>query len=95
MKKSYTVAGIGVCLGKKPGCEAFAESAITGSAIAGKERSDSLNLTVKEAMQYTAMKHLSILTDAQAPELGDQKLCGSFKQMLEAAGENALLLTHR
>ena len=95
MKKSYTVAGIGVCLGKKPGCEAFAESAITGSAIAGKERSDSLNLTVKEAMQYTAMKHLSILTDAQAPELGDQKLCGSFKHMLEAAGENALLLTHR
>ena len=34
MKKSYTIAGIGVCLGKKPGLEAFAEATIIGSAIA-------------------------------------------------------------
>ena len=46
MKKSYTVAGIGVCLGKKPGFEKLAEAVITGSAIAGKELSNSLNLAV-------------------------------------------------
>ena len=95
MKKSYTVAGIGVCLGKKPGFEALAEAAITGSAITGKELSNSLNLAVTEAMEHTAVKTLCILTDAQAPGLGEQKLCGSFKEMLEAAGENALLLSHR
>ena len=95
MKKSYTIAGIGVCLGKKPGFEALAEAVITGSAIAGKELPDALNLAVKEAMQDTAMKELCILTDTQAPGLGEQKLCGSFKEMLEAAPENALLLTHR
>ena len=95
MKKSYTVAGIGVCLGKKPGFEALAEAAITGSPIAGKERSDSLDLTVREALRYTAVKELPILTDTQAPELGRQTLCGSFKEMLDTAAENALLLTHR
>ena len=36
MKKSYTVAGIGVCLGKKPGYEALAESVHTASPTAGK-----------------------------------------------------------
>ena len=95
MKKTYTIAGIGVCLGKKSGFEALAEAVITGSAIAGKELSDSLNLAVTEAMQFTATKDLCIITDTQAPGLGTQKLCGSFKEMLEAAGENALLLTHR
>ena len=35
MKKTYTVAGIGVCLGKNPGCEALSESLITGVSAAG------------------------------------------------------------
>ena len=95
MKKSYTIAGIGVCLGKKPGFETLAESLITGSAIAGKERSDSLSLAVCEATQCTASKNLCILTDTQAPGFAEQKLCGSFQEMLEAAPEEALLLTHR
>ena len=30
MKKSYTIAGVGVCLGKRPGYEMLAQSAITG-----------------------------------------------------------------
>ena len=95
MKKSYTVAGIGVCLGKKPGFEALAEATITGAGITGKERSDALSLAVAEAMRHTEIKNPCILTDTQAPGLGEQKLCGSFPEMLEAAGENALLLTHR
>lgn len=95
MKKSYTIAGIGVCLGKKPGFETLAESIITDSAIAGKERSDSLRLAVCEATQCIASKNLCILTDTQAPGFAEQKLCGSFQEMLEAAPEEALLLTHR
>ena len=95
MKKSYTIAGIGICLGKKPGFEALAEAVITGSAIAGQERPDSLKLAVQEATQYTSRKKLCILTDTQAPELGEQKLCGSFREMLETAPQEALLLTHR
>ena len=95
MKKSYTVAGIGVCLGKNPGCEALAESLITGVSAAGKELADSLNLAVQEALQYTVQKELPILTDTQAPGLGAQKLCTGFREMLELAPENALLLSHR
>ena len=95
MKKSYTISGVGVCLGKRPGFEALVESIITGTAIAGQERSDSLSLAVTEAMQGITVKDLSIVTDTQAPELGAQKLCGSFKEMLQAAGANVLLLTHR
>ena len=95
MKKSYTIAGIGVCLGKNPGYQAMAEALITGSAIAGKELPDSLTLAVKEAMQYTAQQNLPVLTDTQVPGLENQKLCGSFSQMLEAAPENALLLSRR
>ena len=95
MKKTYTVAGIGVCLGKNPGCEALAESLITGVSAAGKELADSLNLAVQEALQYTMQKELPILTDTQAPGLGAQKLCTGFREMLELAPENALLLSHR
>ena len=95
MKKTYTVAGIGVCLGKKAGYEALTESVITGVPVAGKALSDSLNLAVQEAMQYTAQKELSIVTDTQAPGLGAQKRCTGFREMLEAAPENALLLSHR
>ena len=36
MKKSYTIAGVGVCLGKNPGFETLVESIITGSPIAGQ-----------------------------------------------------------
>lgn len=95
MKKSYTVAGIGVCLGKNPGCEALAESLITGVSAAGKELVDSPNLAVQEALQYTVQKELPILTDTQAPGLGAQKLCTGFREMLDTAPENALLLSHR
>ena len=95
MKKSYTIAGIGVCLGRKAGYEALAESIITGTPAAGKELADSLNLAVQEAMQYTSWKNLPIVTDTQAPGLGEQKLCTSFREMLETAPENALLLSHR
>jgi hypothetical protein len=35
MRKSYTVSGIGVCLGKQPGYEALIESIITGTPLAG------------------------------------------------------------
>ena len=72
MKKTYTIAGVGVCLGKNPGCEALAESLITGVSAAGKELADSLNLAVQEALQYTVQKELPILTDTQAPGLGAQ-----------------------
>ena len=95
MKKSYTIAGIGVCLGRKAGYEALTESVITGVPVAGKALADSLNLAVQEAMQYTAQKDLFIVTDTQAPGLGEQKLCTSFREMLESAPENALLLSRR
>lgn len=95
MKKSYTIAGIGVCLGRKPGYEALAESFITGSPVAGKELPDSLNLAIQEAMQYSSRKDLTVITDTQASGLGQQRICGSFRQMLESAPENALLLSHR
>ena len=36
MKKSYTIAGVGVCLGKKRGCEALAVSRITGVPMGDK-----------------------------------------------------------
>ncbi len=102
MKKSYTIAGIGVCLGRTPGCEALAESVITGIDIAGKQLPDSLSLAVREALQYTSLKHLSVMTDTTIEtgytselEPGEQKICGSFREMLENAPENALLLSHR
>ena len=95
MKKSYTIAGIGVCLGKKPGYEALAESVITGVPISGEELEDSLSLAVGEAMQHTAGKELTIVTDTRAPGLGGQKLCAGFREMLEAAPEQALLLSKR
>ena len=95
MKKTYTIAGIGVCLGKKAGCEVLAETIITGVPAAGTELADSLNLAVQEAVQYTARKALPIVTDTQAPGLGEQTLCTTFREMLEAAPENALLLSHR
>lgn len=95
MKKSYTIAGIGVCLGGKPGCEILAESVITGSSALGAELADSLNLAVQEALRYTGNKNLPVITDTQAPELGEQKICGSFHEMLENAPENVLLISHR
>lgn len=95
MKKTYTIAGVGVCLGKNPGFETLAESIITGSPIAGELLPDSLSLAVQEATQYTARKDLAYLTDAQATQLGDQKVCTDFREMLELAPENALLLSKR
>ena len=95
MKKTYTIAGVGVCLGKKTGFETLVESIITGSPIAGKLLPDSLSLAVQEATRYTARKDLAYLTDAQAPQLGDQKVCTDFREMLELAPENALLLSKR
>ena len=95
MKKSYTIAGIGVCLGKKPGYETLAEACVTGSPAAGKELADSLDQAVREAMQYTALKNLPILTDTRTPGLGEQKVYESFREMLENAPDSALLLSHR
>lgn len=95
MKKSYTIAGVGVCLGQKAGYDALAESIITGISISDKERADSLSLAVQEAMQHTAWEKLPIVTDTQAPDLGEQMICGSFREMLEKAPENALLLSRR
>ena len=95
MKKTYTIAGVGVCLGKNPGFETLVESIITGSPITGKLLPDSLSLAVQEATQYTARKDLSYLTDAQEAQLGDQTVCTDFWEMLELAPENALLLSKR
>ncbi len=97
MKKTYTIAGIGVCLGKKPGCEVLAEAVITKTPVAGKERTDALALAVREALQGVSQASVYTLTDTRAKDdrLGEQKLCGSFREMLEAAPENALLLSHR
>ena len=95
MKKSYTIAGVGVCLGKRPGYEMLAQSAIVGQPIAGAERTDSLELAIREAMQFSDFKELPILTDTLVPELKGQTLCGSFPEMLREAPENALLLSHR
>ena len=95
MKKTYTIAGVGACLGKNPGFETLVESIITGSPIAGKLLPESLSLALQEATQYTARKDLAYLTDAQAAQLGDQKVCTGFREMLELAPENALLLSKR
>jgi len=95
MKKTYTIAGVGVCLGKNPGFETLAESIITGSPVAGEPLPDSLSLAVQEATQYTARKELACLTDAQAIQLGHQTVCADFREMLEQAPENALLLSKR
>lgn len=102
MNKSYTIAGIGVCLGKKPGFDALAESVIVGTDISKKELADSLPLAVGEALQYTSQKQLCVMTDTGLEQryigelgLGEQKVCGSLREMLEAAPENALLLSHR
>ena len=95
MKKTYTIAGVGVCLGKNPGFETLVESIITGSPIADKLLPDSLSLAVQEAIQYTARKDLAYLADAQATQLGDQTICTDFREMLELAPENALLLSKR
>ena len=102
MKKNYTIAGIGVCLGKQSGCEALAESIITGTPVSGKILADSFSLAVQEALQYTSKKNLCTLTDTMVEDyhmskwnLGQQKICGSFREMLETAPENAVLLSHR
>ena len=102
MKKSYTIAGIGVCLGKTPGSEALAESVIAATDLSKKELANSLALAVKEALQYTSIKSLCTVTDtaigletASELGLGEQKVCGGFSEMLRIAPENALLLSHR
>jgi len=95
MNKMYTIAGVGVCLGRKAGYEALAEAIITGVPAAGPALADSLKLAIREAMQHTAEKALPIVTDTQAPELGAQTICGSFREMLEKAPEKALLLSRR
>ena len=102
MKKTYTIAGIGVCLGKVPGCEALAESIIAGTDIAKTQLADSLSLAVREALQYTSQKYLPALTDTamEYSGLGDlvegePKVCGGLQEMLESASESALLLSHR
>ena len=102
MKKSYTIAGVGACLGKNPGFETLAESLIMGTPIAGKSLPDSLSLAVREALQYTAQTHLTVVTDTLLESdcmhdlaLSDQKVSGSFRGMLEMAPENALLLSKR
>ena len=98
MKKTYTIAGIGVCLGKVPGCEALAESIIAGTDISKTQREDSLTLAVREALQYTSQECLPALTDTtmEYSSLGDlvtgePKVCGSLQEMLESASESALL----
>jgi len=100
MNKSYTIAGIGVCLGKTPGFEALAESVIVGTDISKKQLANSLPLAVEEALQYTSQKHLCVMTDTALEHglidelgLGEQKVCGSLHEMLKAAPENALLLS--
>ena len=102
MNQTYTIAGIGACLGKTPGSEALAESVITGIDISKKELADALSLAVKEALQYTCEKDLPVLTDtaidgalARELGLGAQKVCGTVREMLETAPEKALLLSHR
>jgi len=102
MNKSYTIAGIGVCLGKTPGCEALAESIIAGTDISKKQLADALSLAVCEALQYTSEKYLPAMTDTTIEDsqisglgLGERKLCCSLREMLEAAPEKALLLSHR
>jgi len=102
MNKSYTIAGIGVCLGKKPGFDALAESVIVGTGISNKKLANSLSLAVEEALQYTSQKHLCVMTDTALEQhcmseldLGEQKVCGNLREMLEAAPENALLLSQR
>ena len=102
MNRSYTIAGIGVCLGKTPGAEALAESVIAGTGISKNQLADSLALAVKEALQYTSQKHLYAVTDTAIEGgviselgLGGQKVCGGLCEMLENASENALLLSKR
>ncbi|MBR7161566.1 MAG: hypothetical protein IKD07_04045, partial [Clostridia bacterium] len=102
MNQSYTIAGIGACLGKTPGSEALAESVITGIDISKKQHADALSLAVKEALQYTCEKDLFVLTDtaiedsiARGLGLDVQKVCGTVREMLETAPEKALLLSHR
>ena len=95
MKKTYTIAGVGVCLGKNPGFEALAESIITGSPVAGQVLPEALSLAIQEATQDTARKDLPYLTDAHAAQLGAQRVCADFREMLEKAPEEALLLSKR
>lgn len=102
MNKSYTIAGIGVCLGQTPGLEALVETAIAGTDITKRCLADSLSLAVREALLHTSETNLCVLTDTKIEnkhikELGlsEQKICGSFKEMLEAASETALLVSKR
>jgi len=102
MNQTYTIAGIGVCLGKTPGLEALAESVIAGTDISKKQLDHSLSLAVGEALQYTSERFLFALTDTplgddsvSALGLGGQKVCTGFREMLENAPEKALLLSHR
>lgn len=99
MNKQYTVSGIGVCLGLQPGCEALAESIITASPIAGKVLPNALELAVQEAMQFTAVRSIPVLTDCalepsqlKGLNLGAQQVCADLGQMLQAAQTDALLL---
>ena len=102
MKKNYTIAGVGVCLGKQPGFETLAQSVLSGTPVAGTQLADSLTWAVREATQFTFGKELYILTDTKIEmdhmsELkpGEQKICTGFREMLETAPENVLLLSHR
>ena len=102
MKKSYTIAGIGACLGRIPGCQALAEALIAGTDLSANESADSLSRAVREALQYTSHKHLPTLTDTameydclREHGLGEPRVCGSLREMLELVSGSALLLSHR
>ena len=65
MNKSYTIAGIGVCLGQTPGLEALVETAIAGTDITKRCLADSLSLAVREALLHTSETNLCVLTDTK------------------------------
>ena len=60
MNKSYTIAGVGVCLGKTPGFEALAESVIGGTEIS------KTNLTTPEMMAENTAALLTQTVDYAA-----------------------------
>ena len=98
--KKYMVSGIGACLGTQSGCEALADSIITAASMGSKVLPDALELAVKEAMQFTAIENLPVLTDSALEQsrlarfqLGSQQVCGNFSEMLQKAQDNALLLS--
>lgn len=101
MSKTYTVSGVGICLGDIIGLEKLIQAMISDAVPNDTPLANSASIAVQEALKYSKSSKLELITDElmfteQLDKFGfsSQVLCNTLSEMLaEADGKNAILLT--